>query len=164
MPNGVAVRDGRSVSSTLHDRNRTTSNLVTAASTKSSSRHHHQHQHANSPSSSASQHSARDSFMSYFFGQTGPQGSHASHSAGGTSSGGRVFAEAGGNPVDGMHGLRTSLDGSNPAYDMKSLEKHIEAVGHASFCVAFSINSMTTRYLQRLARVLYLLARRWKQL
>ena len=73
--------------------------------------------------------------MSYFFGQSGPPtGPHAS--AAGTSSG-RTFTELGGNPVDNMHGLRTSLDGNNPAYDMKSLEKHIEAVSYTSFRAAF---------------------------
>ncbi|KAF8515920.1 Dynamin central region-domain-containing protein [Gautieria morchelliformis] len=132
-PNGVAVRDGRSVSSTLHDRNRATSNLAATApsSTKSSSRHQqqHQHHHPNAPSSSSSQHTARDSFMSYFFGQSGPPaGPHPSNSPAGTSSSGRTFAEVGGNTVHNMHGLRTSLDGNNPAYDMKSLEKHIEAI------------------------------------
>jgi dynamin 1-like protein len=70
--------------------------------------------------------------MSYFFGQSGPPaGPHASNSPVGTSSSGHTFAEVGGNAVHNMHGLRTSLDGNNPAYDMKSLEKHIEAVNNS---------------------------------
>lgn len=78
--------------------------------------------------------------MSYFFGQSGglPTGQHASSSAAPTQTGGRAFAEAGGNAVDGVHGLRTSLDGSNPAYDMKSLEKHIEAIPSEAGSLALS--------------------------
>lgn len=137
-PNGVVVRDGRSVSSTLHDRNRTPSGagINPASSSKSSGRHQHTH-HTNSPLGSSPQ-TARDSFMSYFFGQSGapgPSTAHAGHtSQTSVSTMGRAFAEAGGNAVDNMHGLRNSLDGSNPAYDMKSLEKHIEAVSSVLSC------------------------------
>ncbi|KAF8585404.1 hypothetical protein K439DRAFT_1632645 [Ramaria rubella] len=143
-PNGVALRDGRSVSSTLHDRARAApSPAVNAAPPqKPHSRHQPQHQHGhheNSPSPSSSQHSARDSFMSYFFGQSGPPtGPHPSHSGGTIQHNGRQSVELGGNPIDKMQGLRTSLDGNNPAYDMKSLEKHIEAIPSEAGAFALS--------------------------
>ena len=150
------------MSSTLHDRNRTPSNLAAnaAPSTKSSSRnqHHHHHHQANSASSSASQHSARDSFMSYFFGQSGPPtGPHASPAS---TSSGQTFTEVGGNPVDNMHALRPS---NNPAYDMKSLEKHIEAVSYDILAPRTCIFIIPTRFQWKVARILLPHAKKWKR-
>ncbi|KAF8840391.1 hypothetical protein BDN67DRAFT_930395 [Paxillus ammoniavirescens] len=142
--NGISSRDGRSVSSTLHDRTRTTgSTTAAAAPTKSSSKPHHGPRHSSvlPPSQSHAQpgapgtspHTARETFLNYFFGQNGPgpiAGSSVERSHAGTAPlpTGRDMssAEAPG-PTGLMAGKRT-LDGNNAAYDMRSLGKHIEAV------------------------------------
>ncbi|KAF7370891.1 Dynamin-related protein DNM1 [Mycena sanguinolenta] len=87
--------------------------------------------------------SARETFLNYFFGQAGPgpiAGSsvteHLGHqirsSAGGMSSivpvGRDVSAAEGATTMAIASGLTTQRDGSNAAYDMKSLGKHIEAI------------------------------------
>ncbi|KIJ21042.1 hypothetical protein PAXINDRAFT_160431 [Paxillus involutus ATCC 200175] len=142
--NGVSSRDGRSVSSTLHDRTRATGSTTAAgAPTKSSSKPHHGPRHSSvlPPSQSHAQpgapgtspHTARETFLNYFFGQNGPgpiAGSSVERSHAGTAPlpTGRDMssAEAPG-PTGLMAGKRT-LDGNNAAYDMRSLGKHIEAV------------------------------------
>lgn len=142
--NGVSSRDGRSVSSTLHDRARTTgSSPAAGASTKSSSKPHHGPRHSSAlpstqshinPSlSSSSPHSARETFLNYFFGQTGPgpvggsslERSHASLVPAPTGRDVSIADTPG--PTGLMAGKRT-LEGSNAVYDMRSLGKHIEAV------------------------------------
>ncbi|KAF8141396.1 Dynamin central region-domain-containing protein [Boletus edulis] len=142
--NGVPSRDGRSVSSTLHDRARTTgSSSTTGTSTKSSSRTHHgpRHSYVLPPTQShtfptgpsSSPHSARETFLNYFFGQNGPgpiggsslERSHASLTP--TPTGRDVSIVDAPSPTGLMAGKRT-LDGNNAAYDMRSLGKHIEAV------------------------------------
>ncbi|KAF8888072.1 Dynamin central region-domain-containing protein [Infundibulicybe gibba] len=113
IPNGIfPSRDGRSVSSTLHDRSRTTTSAApppaitmgmgTVSKHRSSSkRPHSQQTHPHRPHSvtghtqagtSGSPPSARETFLAYFFGQNGPgpiAGSsvdrfhHAQHDMGG---------------------------------------------------------------------------------
>ncbi|KIK99119.1 hypothetical protein PAXRUDRAFT_823073 [Paxillus rubicundulus Ve08.2h10] len=154
--NGVSSRDGRSVSSTLHDRVRTTGSTTAAgAPTKSSSKSHHGPRHSSvlPPSQSHAQpgapgtspHTARETFLNYFFGQNGPgpiAGSSVERSNAGTAPlpTGRDMssAEAPG-PTGLMAGKRT-LDGNNAAYDMRSLGKHIEAVSSSD-----SSSQMTQR-------------------
>jgi dynamin 1-like protein len=140
--NGVPSRDGRSVSSTLYDRARTTgSSPAAAASTKSSSKPHHGPRHSSAlpPTQShthlpgSSPHSARETFLNYFFGQNGPgpvggsslERSHASLTP--MPTGRDVSSADTPGPTGLMAGKRT-LDGNNAAYDMRSLGKHIEAV------------------------------------
>ncbi|KAF8513007.1 Dynamin central region-domain-containing protein [Hysterangium stoloniferum] len=130
-PNGVH-RDARSVSSPLHDRGG-----------RPLSRHQQQQQ--NQRPNSPSQYSARDSVMKYFFGQAGqPAGPHASSSSGVTHGSGhhhhhvththstaKAFTEVAVTTSvasDNSPLPRTTLDGSTVAFEMKSLEKHIEAV------------------------------------
>lgn len=90
--------------------------------------------------------SARETFLNYFFGQNGPGpiagssvnvmeqvGHHVRSSGVGGSSGvvpmGRdVSAAEGSNAMAIASGLAVQRSGSNAAYDMKSLGKHIEAV------------------------------------
>ncbi|KAG6381798.1 Dynamin central region-domain-containing protein [Boletus reticuloceps] len=110
--NGVPSRDGRSVSSTLHDRARTTGSSSTAGtSTKSSSRPHHGPRHSyNGPGP---------------VGGSSLERSHASLTP--TPTGRDVSIVDAPSPTGLMAGKRT-LDGNNAAYDMRSLGKHIEAV------------------------------------
>lgn len=173
--------DGRSVSSTLHDRDRTSrsslpSGTTTPTNVPASSRHRNpdhnsssvtKHSQAHSSSShrvhsnpthshgptangsGSSPHSARETFLNYFFGQngtgplTGPgatgERTH-SHATGGQQGIVPVGRDVSGtentttNNIAMSSGLtgagRMGVDGygSSAAYDMKSLGKHIEAV------------------------------------
>ena len=143
--NGVTSRDGRSVSSTLHDRARATgSSPVAGTSAKSSSKGHHGPRHSSVlPStqshsqpniSGASPHTAKETFLNYFFGQNGPgpvggssleRPSHASLVPTPT---GRDVSTADSPAPSGLMAGKRTLDGSSAAYDMRSLGKHIEAV------------------------------------
>ncbi|KAH0836843.1 Dynamin central region-domain-containing protein [Lanmaoa asiatica] len=142
--NGVLSRDGRSVSSTLHDRARTTgSSPAAGTSAKSSLKPHHGPRHSSVlPSTQShtqpsvpgsSPHTARETFLNYFFGQNGPgpvggstlERSHASLPPMPTGRDVSITDTPG--PTGLMAGKR-SLDGNNAAYDMRSLGKHIEAV------------------------------------
>ncbi|KAF9224134.1 hypothetical protein BS17DRAFT_802085 [Gyrodon lividus] len=142
--NGVPSRDGRSVSSTLHDRARATGSTTTAGTfAKSSSKAHHGPRHSSvlpPPQSHAqpaapgtSPHSARETFLNYFFGQNGPdpiarsnvERSHAGMAP--VPTGRDVSSADTPGPTGLMAGKRT-LDGNNAVYDMRSLGKHIEAV------------------------------------
>lgn len=91
--------------------------------------------------------SARETFLNYFFGQNGPgpiPGSNMGHQTrpNGTSqsvvpvgrdvSGGENSNLAVGS---GLISGQRNIDGSNAAYDMKSLGKHIEAVSPFIRCV-----------------------------
>ncbi|KAG1735926.1 Dynamin central region-domain-containing protein [Suillus paluster] len=122
--NGVLSRDGRSVSSTVHDRTRITgSGPALPAAKASSSKPHPAHPRHSSAQPQAPQpgapgtspHSARETFLNYFFGQNGP----------GPIAGSTVERPRA--PTGLMAGKRT-LDGNNAAFDMKSLGKHIEAI------------------------------------
>ncbi|KAF9814330.1 hypothetical protein IEO21_05173 [Rhodonia placenta] len=134
--NGIVPRDGRSISSTVHDRARTTASASESAPRRPSSpnslRHHH-HTIRQGPSSS-SQHSGttKETFLNYFFGQNGPgplAGSSVERASGsmGVTTVGRDVS--GGDPAlqSGLLAGKRSLEGNNAAFDMKSLGKHIEA-------------------------------------
>ncbi|KAL0954066.1 hypothetical protein HGRIS_005217 [Hohenbuehelia grisea] len=157
-------RDGRSVSSTLHDRARTTgsstptpSAAVNIARTakhhhhSSSSSHHatHRPHSAQAGGTGASPPSARETFLTYFFGQNGPgpiagssldrsaQHAHGiaaaavgsgAHVGGGVVPVGRDVSGADSSVSTGLMAGKRSIDGNNAAYDMKSLGKHIEAI------------------------------------
>ncbi|KAJ7257971.1 dynamin protein dnm1 [Mycena haematopus] len=148
LPNGIFPTRGneRSVSATIHDRARTstgsTPTLPTAPATRKILNQQRPHS-AMAQTHRGSPPSARETFLNYFFGQNGPgpiAGSsvmeHAGHqtrsSASGMSSivpvGRDVSAAEGSNNMAIASGLATQRDGSNAAYDMKSLGKHIEAI------------------------------------
>lgn len=138
--NGFTSRDGRSVSSTLHDRSRTTTS-TTSVSGKSSKHQHSSHRHSiatsqQSNDSGTSPPSARETFLNYFFGQNGPgpmsgssveaaHGHHHQHVPIGRDTSGSSMQS-------GLMAGKRSLDGNNAAFDMKSLGKHIEAVSIGS--------------------------------
>ncbi|ESK86377.1 dynamin protein dnm1 [Moniliophthora roreri MCA 2997] len=149
-------RDGRSVSNTLHDRtsrpNRasTGSTLtppvgISGSSKSSSSRHTSQPQrpHSAMGAPGSSPPSARETFLNYFFGQNGPgpisgaaldkqhqqhhHSSSSSHAIGIVPTG-RDLTGADAAMSSGLMSGKRNLDKTNPAYDMKSLGKHIEAI------------------------------------
>ena len=142
--NGFPSRDGRSVSSTVHDRSRTTTS-ATSGGGKSSKHSSHRHsiatsQQPNNPETSPP--SARETFLNYFFGQNGP----------GPMSGSSVEAlhghhqhvhvgrdMSGSSMQSGLIAGKRSLDGNNVAFDMKSLGKHIEAVSMDSLSSMFPL-------------------------
>jgi dynamin 1-like protein len=97
--------------------------------------------------------SARETFLNYFFGQNGPgpiagssvggsQGHHSRPSGSGHSvvpvgrdvSGGESSNMT---IASGLMSGQRNMDGSNAAYDMKSLGKHIEAVRNVVLCFIF---------------------------
>ncbi|KAG2137689.1 Dynamin central region-domain-containing protein [Suillus cothurnatus] len=138
--NGILSRDGRSVSSTVHDRTRVTSSAPTAKASSSKPhpvqgpRHSSAHSQATQPGApGTSPHSARETFLNYFFGQNGPgpiAGSTADRSHAGPApvpTGRDISNAETAGPTGLMAGKRT-LDGNNAAFDMKSLGKHIEAI------------------------------------
>ncbi|KAJ8487215.1 hypothetical protein ONZ45_g14418 [Pleurotus djamor] len=159
-----SARDGRSVSSTVHDRVRTAGSTPIPTSTTATlaarSKHHHHHQSSshhppNRPHSAqagggtgTSPPSARETFLNYFFGQngTGPlaassgqPSAHGGH-GGSANSGTNGVGLNGFTPIgrdvsgadpamsSGLMAGKRGLDGSNAAFDMKSLGKHIEAM------------------------------------
>ena len=150
-------RDGRSVSSTLHDRSRSNASSVVKRSSSKSRMPRASHggesiPHPRPPppsfrrgenmsrASSPPAGSARETFLNYFFGQNGPgpiagssiahQHSHHEH---GSSEGhfvpvGRDVSGAEASMSSGLMAGKRGIDGNNAAYDMKSLGRHIEAV------------------------------------
>lgn len=88
--------------------------------------------------SSSSPGSARETFLTYFFGQNGPgpiagssidrSGMGISGDAGHIMPVGRDVSGAEASISSGLMAGKRGIDGSNAAYDMKSLGKHIEAV------------------------------------
>jgi dynamin 1-like protein len=137
--NGITARDGRAVSSTVHDRARTASAIPTGAHVKSASRRH-QHEPPQRPQSQPSgspPHTARETFLNYFFGQNGPgpltgtnlerSQSQSAHGDTVVPTGRDVYGSAP-SMNSGLMAGRRSMDGNDAAYDMKSLGKHIEAV------------------------------------
>lgn len=132
--NGIVARDGRSVSSTVHDRS-----AIPTGKQSSSSKHHHSQSHrhsiAHSPpagTTGTSPSTARETFLNYFFGQNGPgpiAGSSLDRSHGPQHVPiGRDTSKAEVSMPSGLMAGKRSLDGNNAAFDMKSLGKHIEAV------------------------------------
>ncbi|KAI0685837.1 Dynamin central region-domain-containing protein [Cytidiella melzeri] len=129
-------RETRAVSTSVHDRARTTpvgpSAVVSARRPSSPKIHHHHHKQIAQPPPGSSV--AKETFLNYFFGQNGP----------GPLSGATI--ERAGNPNDttimpvgrdvsdsdlalrsGLMAGKRNMEGSNAAFDMKSLGKHIEA-------------------------------------
>ncbi|KAK7685765.1 hypothetical protein QCA50_011111 [Cerrena zonata] len=151
--NGIPTsRDGRSVSSTVHDRSRSSAVGSTHSHRRQSSpkpqHHHHPHSHrhgsAMQPGTSPQNGTAKETFLNYFFGQNGPgplAGSTSiveqrSSTTTTTVSNTTTIAPVGRDVYGGDPALqsglmapkRSSLEGSDAAFDMKSLGKHIEAV------------------------------------
>lgn len=90
--------------------------------------------YGSSPSSS----SAKESFLNYFFG--GSEGmamasgsAHQGMGASGSGHGGRMSSESGAERGDNPLSGRRGLEGNAAAFDMKSLEKHLEPVSHLNF-------------------------------
>ncbi|KAF5379430.1 hypothetical protein D9615_006518 [Tricholomella constricta] len=157
-------RDGRSVSSTVHDRSRSSISASTTTpamaigmgtvAKRSSSRSRRQsqiqHRDHHRPHSAlgggpmpngadSSPPTARETFLNYFFGQNGPgpiagssveRSQHAGHGTGSSSiiPVGRDVSGAESALSAGLMAGKRGIDGSNAAYDMKSLGKHIEAI------------------------------------
>ncbi|KAJ7355620.1 Dynamin central region-domain-containing protein [Mycena albidolilacea] len=150
LPNGIFPTRGndRSVSATIHDRARTSIGSTPALAVPAARKIPHQQRphSAMAQTHRGSPPSARETFLNYFFGQNGPGpiagssanvmeqvGHHTRSSGGGGSSGvvpmGRdVSAAEGSNAMAIASGLAVQRAGSNAAYDMKSLGKHIEAI------------------------------------
>lgn len=135
----------RSVSSTLHERKRQPTNIDSSSTRRQSSPKPQRHatRHVSGagsaisqthPGTSPHQGTTKESFLNYFFGQNGPgplagssveRGAHVGQGVslvGRDVNGGDISLQSG-----LMAGKRT-LEGSNAAFDMKSLGKHIEAV------------------------------------
>ncbi|KAF8196781.1 Dynamin central region-domain-containing protein [Mycena galopus ATCC 62051] len=145
LPNGIFPTRGneRSVSATIHDRGRTsTGSTPTLPGPAARKIPNQQRPHsALAQTHRGSPPSARETFLNYFFGQNGPgpiAGSsvmehvgHQTRSSGGVSNVapvGRDVSAADSNTMAIASGLSVQRDGSNAAYDMKSLGKHIEAI------------------------------------
>lgn len=139
----------RSVSSTMHDRvvakvpasAPVSGNVSASSATTRQSRTHHQHHRHSNPSrpSSSTATNAKETFLGYFFGQ--PENGSATPPATATpvaSVGLSAAMASGGAPSGrdtsqspaptGLLAGKVGQDGSNTAFDMKSLGKHIEAV------------------------------------
>ncbi|KAL4251569.1 Dynamin protein dnm1 [Abortiporus biennis] len=114
--NGIPLtRDGRSVSSTVHDRTsivKATANAKGRPSSPKPATHHHAHRHNTPPGAPPSGGTAKETFLNYFFGQNGT----------GPLSGASVDKA-----TTGLMAGKRDLEGNNAAFDMKSLGKHIEA-------------------------------------
>ena len=132
--NGISSRDGRSVSATLHDRARTTtSSSKPYHGPRHSSAYPTTQSHPQSNGPSSSPHTARETFLNYFFGQNGPgpiggSSLERSHAGLAPTPTGRDVSIADSPGPTGLMAGRRALDGNNAAYDMRSLGKHIEAV------------------------------------
>ncbi|TDL26594.1 hypothetical protein BD410DRAFT_741947 [Rickenella mellea] len=158
--------DSRSVSSTLHDRaNASSPNVATTRQTRTQHRQSLTHRRSSSqvpPSSThrhdsqgkqssgqpgtSLQHTTRESFLTYFFGQNdvgsgpgGRKGSSTDSATGmGSGTGLSASAESGIVPTGrdvaqspapmGLMAGKRGADGNSAAFDMKSLGKHIEAI------------------------------------
>ncbi|KAJ7230523.1 Dynamin central region-domain-containing protein [Mycena pura] len=131
LPNGFFPSRGneRSVSSTVHDRGRTSTGSAPSLPGAMAQTHR------------GSPPSARETFLNYFFGQNGPgpiSGSsvgpvgHQTQSSGSGPSIVPTGRDLSGGEMPTMaiaSGLtQRGVDGSNAAYDMKSLGRHIEAI------------------------------------
>ena len=153
-------RETRSVSSTVHDRagvkggkdSKTSSHAQSGSSKEHPHRNSHHQDRTSSkrqpePSSASQQAGgqqqggARDSFLNYFFG--GQPGSETPSSVLGETRG-EFGARAGGNggrtdylpdlsKGEGRLSGRRGLEGSGAAFDMKSLQKHLDPVRRRAF-------------------------------
>ncbi|KIP01924.1 hypothetical protein PHLGIDRAFT_96557 [Phlebiopsis gigantea 11061_1 CR5-6] len=135
--NGVLAgrgNDARSSSSTVHDRTRSNASGPSAGGSlrrPSSPKAPHQHSNRHAPQQAPT--SSKDSFLTnFFFGQNGP-GPLASANAEKASLQGPstvvpVGRDVSGEPNHtGLLASKRNMDGSNAAFDMKSLGRHIEA-------------------------------------
>ncbi|KZS94748.1 dynamin protein dnm1 [Sistotremastrum niveocremeum HHB9708] len=126
--NGVSSsREGRSVSSTLPRQTPSSDPQTRAKHTSSSAGE------SAAPQLGTSPHSARETFLTYFFGQSGPgpvSGLNSeSNPVSDVSVVGRDLSNTNGvNSSRGLLAPKRGIDGNNAAFDMKSLGKHIEAV------------------------------------
>jgi dynamin 1-like protein len=159
----------RSVSATLHHERERSRGAGAKASPRSSNAsdsripsHRSSHAHTNVSQQQLTAHgssqTARESFLTYIFGQNGPGPIGASSVVSATASGsttGPLTQQGGGSGGAGSTDviasgrdtsggadvvLRSGLlagkhDGNSAAYDMKSLGKHIEAVRPLSSCL-----------------------------
>lgn len=187
---GHGPRDTRSVSSTLHDRSSARAavpNSSSSAATLSpnqahSKRHHHRSASQDTRGNTATpppQHgaAARDTFLNYFFGGQpggGPPSASGQAYNGGPSTllgaprhhepvGRDLYPETGASLPSGLATRGVGVDG-NAAYDMKSLGKHIEAVGGIffGFCSKLTAHSSRNRSRQVII-VTFPSAKRWKR-
>ncbi|KAF9041717.1 dynamin protein dnm1 [Hymenopellis radicata] len=128
---------GRSVSSTLHDRGHPAvpaSNTATVRKAHRVSQEQPHRPHSAMAATGAGgrpgKGTARETFLDYFFGQNGPGPvvpERQAH-AGQIERVGRDTSTADATLNSGLMAGRRSLDGSNAAFDMKSLGRHIEAL------------------------------------
>jgi dynamin 1-like protein len=158
--------DSRSITSVTHDRTRSTpagpSSTVGSIRRPSSPKapHHQHHRHSAQPPNS---NQAKESFLNYFFGQNGPGPlAGASVERAMTTQGATTITPVGRDVSSGEPPVRSGLlagkrsleggnAGSSAAFDMKSLGKHIEAVGIYSWCAITETDSVLARR-QRVAR------------
>ncbi|PCH36453.1 hypothetical protein WOLCODRAFT_140459 [Wolfiporia cocos MD-104 SS10] len=138
---GVAPRDTRSVSSTVHERSRTIGAAAgealngsrRPASPKPQQHHHHTiRPHSHSQGQAGAPGTAKETFLNYFFGQNGPgplAGASVERAATGVAVTPIGRDISGGDPAlhSGLMAGKRSLEGNNAAFDMRSLGKHIEA-------------------------------------
>ncbi|EPQ56201.1 hypothetical protein GLOTRDRAFT_115554 [Gloeophyllum trabeum ATCC 11539] len=145
--NGIPTsRDGRSVSSTVHDRSRTSAATLGKAAGQGISQpkpsHHHTHPRHSTPGPrSTSPQSTRETFLNYFFGQNGPgplSGAAASATVNGYERTTVATSGPSGTTIVST-GKEVGTPGENPmptglmagrrdaAFDMRSLGRHIEA-------------------------------------
>ncbi|KAI0091428.1 Dynamin central region-domain-containing protein [Irpex rosettiformis] len=130
--------NNRSVSGSQHERARTTTSVPSAAvpaRRPTSPKAHHHHHHKQEPQPPAGSSVAKETFLTYFFGQngTGPLSGASIERASNTTdtSISAVGREVPGNSDlalrSGLMAGPRGIEGSNAAFDMKSLGKHIEA-------------------------------------
>lgn len=144
-----SVNGGLSTTTGKHHHSRSTRNST--SSTSSQQQHHHHHHNSSRrtdgeriSSSSSSTSTAKESFLNYFFGQNGPgpvAGANISEVHGHLNRvGGTVGRDVSGpDSMAGAFGRAKGVpvgDGSDAAFDMKSLGRHIEAVSR-NFQIGF---------------------------
>jgi dynamin 1-like protein len=163
------------------------------SSSASRHHHHHRHSNTTSPATTSNPqrpnppqflnqppNTTKESFLNYFFGQGQGQGTNSMGGAAssaavagttlsstalmGSTSTSEVKPDE---PDDGMSsGLlapRRGLDGNTAAFDMRSLEKHIEAVSHSLLGTAWWLNPRA--YFSRSLRMgipTCLLEKKWR--
>jgi dynamin 1-like protein len=166
-PNGVGAR---SVSSSVHDRVRSAAsasgNLSSASTPTSRTKEHHTNHHRPSSQSTGDRPgtnegpgggTARETFLNYFFGTQGPATGPSSTILSNSS---RRTPRAAPTDILGDEPSPEQDMGKVAAFDMKSLNKHIETVS-ASRC-SYAEMLMFLRLQQN--RQPYPLERKWKLL
>ncbi|KAJ3774531.1 Dynamin central region-domain-containing protein [Lentinula raphanica] len=133
--------DARSVSSTVHDRTRTSTSKAIKHPKHMSSHHPSQpppRPHSSTGAPGSSPPSARETFLNLFFGQNGtaPVSNSAAaertHPSSSSSNGivpiGRDISGEDPSLTAGIMSGTRAMDGNSTAYEMKSLGRHIEAI------------------------------------